>query len=358
MALSAEFTTFTWDSLGRGLANTLDEALHSAGQAVNPNIGLGPPPPDARPFDVVVIGGGTFGSVFAQHMLFVDKTRSRRILVLEAGPLVLPEHVQNLPFVGYGLPNFVQPWTGPQAVRPTGLRICLGGRSLEWGGWSPEPLQAELAVGWPAGVVTDLQGPVTIDGAANQRGYFAQAADQLGVEDTNDFIHGAFHSALRARLRNGLAAAGAGTVAASLPPSALPNPPAVAALGPQATAAQLRDLLGLPSNNATPKGELLEQARLEAPLAVQATTLPGLFPINKFSGLPLLIAAARSEADASYPYDQLKRLHVVPGWHVQDLRPKRLQIIRCESQVSGWRRAWEARSRVDDSYRSPTTAPS
>jgi choline dehydrogenase-like flavoprotein len=323
MTLTAEFTTFTLDNLGRGLSNTLDEALYSAGIGVP---GFGPPPADARPFDVIIIGGGTFGSVLAQHLLFVDRMRSRRILVLEAGPFVLPEHVQNLPFLGYGLPDFVQPWepTQPNGPNPTGLRMGLGGRSLEWGGWSPQPLDAELAVDWPAGVVADLQGVVTIDGNPNQPGYFAQAADQLGVEDTNDFIYGPFHNALRVQLRMGLTSVAAGTIAANLSLGTLPNPLAVQALGPGPTAAQLRDLLGLPMGDTTPPAQLLEQAKLEAPLAVQARNLPGLFPINKFSGLPLLIAAERSEADASYPYDQFKRLLVVPGWHVQDIETRTL----------------------------------
>src|SRR5205823_2148654 len=106
-------------------------------------------------------------------------------------------------------------------AEPDRTSQCLGGRSLEWGGWSPQPLDAELAVDWPAGVVTDLHGPVTIDGNANQPGYFAQAADQLGVEDTNDFIYGGFHNALRARLRNRLPGAAGGTIAANLPLAAL-----------------------------------------------------------------------------------------------------------------------------------------
>jgi hypothetical protein len=262
MALTAQSTTFTLDNLGRGLGNTLGEALQSAGVSVP---GLDPAPPDARPFNVIIIGGGTFGSVLAQHLLFVDRMRSRRILVLEAGPFVLPEHVQNLPFLGYGLPDFVRPWepSPPGGPNPTGLRMCLGGRSLEWGGWSPQPLDAELAVGWPAGVVTDLKGPVTVDGSPNQPGYFAQAADQLGAEDTNDFIYGQFHNALRARLRGGLAGAAAGSVAANLSLGNLPNPLAVEALGAAPTAAQLRQLLGLPSGDATPRGELLEQAKLK-----------------------------------------------------------------------------------------------
>src|SRR5438552_13149358 len=121
--IQTQSTLFSFDGQGRWLCNTLSEALWSAGIATDQ--AFGPPPPDARPFDVIVIGGGTFGSVLAQHLLFVDRTRSRRILVLEAGPHVLPEHVQNLPFLGYGLPDFVQPWQPrrPGGPNPTGLRM-------------------------------------------------------------------------------------------------------------------------------------------------------------------------------------------------------------------------------------------
>ena len=100
-----------------------------------------------RDFDVIVIGGGTFGSVVAEHLLVTDRTRSRRILVLEAGPFVLPEHVQNLPFMG-GAPDLRVPWVNHPALNYSGLIFAVGGRSLTWGGWSPELLDEEMAA-WP-----------------------------------------------------------------------------------------------------------------------------------------------------------------------------------------------------------------
>src|ERR1043166_6396512 len=75
-----------------------------------------------------------------------------RIVVLEAGPLGLPEHIQNLPVgLGLGFPNFPdelvspavnRPWTGN--VNFPGLAFVVGGRSLFWGGWSPELIDSEL----------------------------------------------------------------------------------------------------------------------------------------------------------------------------------------------------------------------
>ena len=61
----------------------------------------------------------------------------------------------------------------------------------------------------------------------------------------------------------------------------------------------LREWLGLPASDTTPEPKLRELFKLEAPLAVQSTTLPGFFPTNKFSAVPALIRAARllNEAD-------------------------------------------------------------
>lgn len=79
-------THFTRDVLGRYVCNGLDEALHSTDKGgQRPD---GSPQNDAHPFDVIVIGGGSFGPVFAQHLFFQDKTHAHRILVLEAGPLL------------------------------------------------------------------------------------------------------------------------------------------------------------------------------------------------------------------------------------------------------------------------------
>jgi hypothetical protein len=82
--------------MGRYLCNTLKEALD--------NMTSGPSG-TRRDFDVVIAGGGTFGLVIANELLEWDPTRSRGILTLEEGAFVLPEHVQNLPFMGVRLPD-------------------------------------------------------------------------------------------------------------------------------------------------------------------------------------------------------------------------------------------------------------
>src|SRR5712692_6389896 len=184
--LATESTSFTFDNMGRFLSNTLQEASDSAAQTVAGR---------RRDFDVIVIGGGTFGSVVAEHLLVTDRTRSRRILVLEAGPFVLPEHVQNMPFMG-GAPDLRVPWVNHPALNYSGLIFAVGGRSLTWGGWSPELLDVEMSA-WP-----------TTTRDALRTKYFAEASRQIGVKETNDFIYGPLHTALRRQLRAGLLAPG------------------------------------------------------------------------------------------------------------------------------------------------------
>src|SRR5262245_41294595 len=106
--IQSEYTTFTLDNMGRFLCNTLDEAMASTAVSVAGK---------TRGFDVIIIGGGTFGSVMAHKLFANDVWRSRRILVLEQGPFVLPEHQQNLPF-GAATPNFVVPWIADTSLNP------------------------------------------------------------------------------------------------------------------------------------------------------------------------------------------------------------------------------------------------
>jgi Domain of Unknown Function (DUF1080)/GMC oxidoreductase len=299
--LISESTSFSLDNMGRFLCNTLPEALDSATQVVGGR---------TRSFDTVIIGGGTFGGVIAEHLFIADTTRSRRILVLEAGPFVLPEHVQNMPFMG-GAPDMRAPWTNHPALNYPGLVFAIGGRSLTWGGWSPELLNIELAT-WPVTTQTALRDT-----------YFAEASRQIGVKETNDFIYGPLHTALRRQLFNGLSAAGNGT---GLTFAELPDHPAVRYPDPgepAISAALLRDWLGLPANDTTPLAQLHDMFKLEAPLAVQSTTLPGFFPTNKFSAVPGMIRAARlasGEADGTgTAADARKRVMFVPDCHVQEL---------------------------------------
>lgn len=294
--LSTETTHFTRDVLGRYVCNTWEEAMASADRGARP---------DARPFDYIVVGGGSFGAVVA-HSLFT-KHPTKRILVLEAGQLVVPEHVQNLPVLGLGpagptrIADLRQAgqdgrpraevwglaWHSP--VPFPGLAYCVGGRSLYFGGWSPRLLAEETAA-WPAATVADLESR-----------YFDEAAEQIGTDSTNDFIDGALHRALRKQLFDAL---GAGRVPSAVPLAEIPL-----------------HLKGIPAAQR-------EINKLEAPLAVQSRTRPGAFPFNKFSALPLLMKATRLAYQASGGDDVHKRLMVVTGCHVTRLEAEGGRVAR------------------------------
>ena len=258
MPLTTESTTFTRDVFGRYVCNTMQEALDSTAGG-------------GRPFDVIVIGGGSFGGVIAHRLFQLDnRLRQHRILVLEGGPFLVPEHVQNLPTIGDLFPEVKKvPWQ-PSAASPNlvfpGLASCLAGRSLFWGGWSPRLTASELA-SWPAEVVRDLT-----------EAHFDEASRQLGTDTKNDFIFGPLHDALRSRLFAGI-------------------------------------------GGVTNRFQINSADDLEAPLAVVSTsTRAGTFPINKFNSMALLMDAARKSWVESGGDDKLKRLMIVPNCSVQELR--------------------------------------
>jgi choline dehydrogenase-like flavoprotein len=294
VALESEYTHFSRDTLGRWICNTLDEALGSTSE---------------RPYDVIIIGGGSFGAVFAQHLFERDRQTNRhRILVLEAGPFDLPEHVQNIALLGLGPPApssiaalraigqdktpraevWGLPWHSSTLF--PGLAYSVGGRSAFFGGWSPRLLDGEMPLApdgrhpypWPQSAVDDL----------TQR-YFDEAAAQIGTDTTNDFIFGDMHEALRRQLHDGITG---GAVTEAVPFSDL-------------------DLhIQLPPGTPASEQNLW---KLEAPLAVQsASPRSGFFPFNKFSSIPLLLRAARLAQGESNGNDAKKRLVIVPDCHV------------------------------------------
>jgi hypothetical protein len=262
--------------------------------------------PDARKFDIVIVGAGSFGAVVAQHLFANDVQHSHRILVLEAGPLAFPEHVQNLPLVGYSVPGPTEtdpghlrgevwglPWRTSVPRGFTGLAYCLGGRSVFFGGWSPELLESETTT-WPQAVLDDLRNPRP-DGFP---GYFRQASEQIGVNESNDFMHGVLHDAMRQQLFAALQS----------------NPSPV----PEAIPLQNLPLrVDVPPGTPTAEQNLL---KLEAPLAVQGRQpRAGFFPFNKFSSVPLLMQATRSAEVEASGDDYKKRLMVVPDARVVEL---------------------------------------
>jgi hypothetical protein len=312
MAGATPETQFSRDILGRYVCNTFAEA--DAANAANP-------------FDVVIIGGGTFGLALAQDLFFRARPvggsllnyQTYRILVLDAGPFALGEHTQDIPNLQLYAPGPVPdnppaptltkplPATrgqlasiglaGPQPIMENwglpwnstvefgGLAYCLGGRSLYFGGWSPQYLRSEMhttAVGsissntlWPATVVEDLSSR-----------FFDEAAEQTGVTTSNDYLKDNLQAFYANRLTAAYAAI-ADTVPQAELPAYLPGPNAV-----------------------------------DAPLSVEIRTRPGFFPFNKFSSVPLAIEGARAAFSESGGNDSRKRLMIVPNCHVKTLRTR------------------------------------
>ena len=64
-----------------------------------------------------------------------------------------------------GAPDLRVPWVNHPALNYGGLIFAIGGRSLTWGGWSPELLDNER-LGWPQATRTALR----------RRKYFAEAS--------------------------------------------------------------------------------------------------------------------------------------------------------------------------------------
>ena len=278
-------TDFSYDVLGRYVCNDWQEVMAAQG-------------PGGYPFDVVVIGAGMYGAYCAEKLYRGGVASALRILVLEAGALLLPSHIQNLPQQlggGVGGPKYLRsrddasgtqnviwgmPWISNE--RFPGLAYCVGGRSLFWGGWSPPLTPADLA-NWPADLVTYL----------NSAEGYARTASEIGTSTTTDFIT---HTALYTALSSSISAA-------------------------------------IPVDGITEV--------LEAPLAVQgAAPRSGLFAFDKFSSAPFIIDALRNDVSANSMYgDQSRRIFLVPRAQVRRLNLAGNTVTSIDLRVNGMDRS-------------------
>lgn len=345
MAITTEDTSFTHDILGRYLCNTFAEAKNSG------------------TFDVIIVGGGTFGLTLAEDLFersrplgATIKPGNYRILVLEGGPFTLPEHVQDLPSMNLASPGPVQadpatlqdtpsgprmlsagnalpatrlelimsgldkqavfenwgmPWNS--SIRFGGLAYCLGGRSLYFGGWSPRYLATEMETAPADPVKSAFPWPQTVADDLNKR-YFLEGARQTGASTSNDYIAGTMHNFFREKLFNMYT-----TIPNFVPLNELPD------YVTEAFEDQGQHIQDVKNGKIPPDyAGFLDSLRLDAPLAVQILSRPGFFPFNKFSSVPLGIdAARRAFGDAKDKLSNTdKRLMIVPDCHVKGLRTR------------------------------------
>src|SRR5215831_16413915 len=114
-SIAVQDTTFSVDVMGRYICNTWDEATANGGVA----------------FDAVVIGAGMFGAYCAEKIYRTGL--NLRVLVLDAGSLLVTEHVQNLARIGLNAPGPKKDPTGQFDVPVVFNSDDPGTRERVWG---------------------------------------------------------------------------------------------------------------------------------------------------------------------------------------------------------------------------------
>ena len=108
-------------------------------------------------YDYIVIGGGAYGTSFIHRILELNP--KSKILVLEKGSMLIPEHYQNLPRAYQNIFNYTteQPWVMSKAPYNVHGQIpYLGGRALYWNAWVPQPTPSQMR-DWPQDVIEGLK---------------------------------------------------------------------------------------------------------------------------------------------------------------------------------------------------------
>jgi GMC oxidoreductase len=254
--VAVQDTTLALDAVSRYVCNTWPEVTGNSGPA----------------FGAIIVGAGMYGGAVATELY---RLTGRRILVLDAGTFLVPEHIQNMAQIGFNVPGAIPPAADPRVPRELvwgmpwrgnvdfpGLAYCAGGKSLFWGGWCPRLTPADLNE-WP---------PAT---AAYLNANYGVLEAETGASVTADFISGPLFLALRSAFQ-------------------------------AATPGVLNIELGLGTNGVA-----------DAPLAVQGEPpASGLFSFDKYSVMPALIGAIREDASNSGGNDANRRLFVVPRAHI------------------------------------------
>jgi hypothetical protein len=275
--IGVQDTTFALDAVSRYVCNTWPEATSNGGPA----------------FGAIVVGAGMYGGAVATKLYRLTR---RRILVLDAGSFLIPEHVQNMAQIGFNVPGAIPPTADPGVARELvwglpwrgnvdfpGLAYCAGGKSLFWGGWCPRLTAANL-IDWPSATAAYLNANYDV------------LEDEIGVSVTTDFISGPLFIALRDACQ-----------------AATPGVPNIE--------------LGLGTNGVA-----------DAPLAVQGEPpASGLFSFDKYSVMPALIGAIREDAGNSGGDDSHRRLFLVPRAHVVRFYENGGTVHTLEVDVNGGR---------------------
>ncbi len=274
-------TDFGYDVIPRYICNNWQEVAAAQGAG-------------AYPFDAIIIGAGMFGGYCAEKLYRAGGASAYRVLLLDAGACLLQSHIQNLPqqlggSIGgasynrqrddaSGTQNVIwgMPWISNEKF--PGLAYCVGGRSLFWGGWSPELTPEDLA-NWP---------PDVVDYLGSALGYASTAAE-IGSATTTDFIR---QTALFNALLNGINGA-------------------------------------LPLSGVTQVGE--------APLAVVGSApQSGLFAFDKFSSAPFIMDAVRNDAGTNGPAgDARRRIFLVPRAQVHRVNCSGSRVVSLDVSIAG-----------------------
>lgn len=257
--VDVQSTTFAIDAVARFVCNTFEEALS------NPQ------------FDAIVIGSGMYGAYCAEKIYRLSAIAGKplRVLVLEAGPFLISEHIQNLSRIGFGIQDLVadQPWKSN--VGFSSHSYCVGGKSVFWGGWSPRLTREDLDL-WPAEIRQYLHENYNL------------LEEETGVDPGTEFIQGELYEAIKDAV-----------------------------------------------DAALPMVKNLDEWQ-EPPIAVQGQSpASGLFSFDKFSSLPLLIDAIREDADNSKGNDGARRLLLVPKARAFKLETNKGFVNKIQLLVNG-----------------------